>query len=168
MGRIIPDVTHFYGAVLENHQNDIYQALKVANNELSKYNYLKLIFPDNSDYPRAIIKGFYKFCCEFGFKHELVADIRSCKLLSGHFYINLADDYLPTLLEKVIKSKLEVGRDVGIIAYNETALKRYILNGLTTISTDFQLMGSTAVQLIKRESGGIYEIPFRLTKRSSV
>ena len=52
------------------------------------------------------------------------------------------------LIEKIIKTKLEVGKQVGVIAYNETPLKRIILNGISTISTDFLLMGEKAAQLI--------------------
>ncbi len=29
---------------------------------------------------------------------------------------------------------------LGVISYNETPLKKIILNGITTISTDFQMM----------------------------
>lgn len=51
------------------------------------------------------------------------------------------------LIEKIIETKLEVGKQVGVISYNETPLKKIILNGITTISTDFHLMGGKA-QLI--------------------
>ena len=37
---------------------------------------------------------------------------------------------------------------MGVISYNETPLKRIILNGINTISTTFHLMGEKAAQLI--------------------
>ena len=52
------------------------------------------------------------------------------------------------MIEKIIKTKLEVGKQVGAISYNERSLKKIILNGITTISTDFLLMGEKAAQLI--------------------
>ena len=58
------------------------------------------------------------------------------------------EDDLVLLIEKIIETKLEVGKQVGVIAYNETPLKRIILNGINTISTDFHLMGEKAAQLI--------------------
>lgn len=61
-----------------------------------------------------------------------------------------------------------MGKYVGVISYNETPLKKIILNGITTISTDFQMMGEKAAQLIPEESTEHVEIPFYLTQRSSL
>jgi DNA-binding LacI/PurR family transcriptional regulator len=51
------------------------------------------------------------------------------------------EDDLVQLLEKIITLNLTVGEHVGIISYNETPLKKFIMKGLTTISTDFEAMG---------------------------
>jgi DNA-binding LacI/PurR family transcriptional regulator len=61
-----------------------------------------------------------------------------------------------------------VGKDVGVISYNETPLKKIILNGITTISTDFQAMGEKAAQLILEKSTAHIETPFHLNLRSSL
>ena len=72
------------------------------------------------------------------------------------------------LIEKILTTKMKVGKHVGVISYNETALKKIILNGITTISTDFQMMGEKAAQLILNKSSEHIEIPFYLTLRSSL
>ena len=64
--------------------------------------------------------------------------------LEGKKYINLMEEDLVKILDKIISLDLTVGRQVGLISYNETPLKNYIMNGLTTISTDFKTMGITA------------------------
>jgi DNA-binding LacI/PurR family transcriptional regulator len=64
--------------------------------------------------------------------------------------------------------KLTVGEDVGVISYNEIPLKKFILNGITTISTDFQQMGERAAQLILENSKAHIEIPFSITLRASL
>jgi DNA-binding LacI/PurR family transcriptional regulator len=43
---------------------------------------------------------------------------------------------------------LVIGKDVGIISYNETPLKEILLDGITVISTDHAKMGELAAQLI--------------------
>lgn len=58
------------------------------------------------------------------------------------------EDDLVLLIEKIIETKLEVGKQMGVISYNDTPLKKIILNGINTISTDFHLMGKKAAQLI--------------------
>jgi DNA-binding LacI/PurR family transcriptional regulator len=71
-------------------------------------------------------------------------------------------------LNKVIQKKLVIGKDVGIISYNETPLKKFILNGITTISTDFEMMGRMAAELIINRSKDRVEVPFYLKLRPSV
>jgi len=75
---------------------------------------------------------------------------------------------LVILIEKIIDAKIEVGKKVGVISYNETPLKKIILKGITTISTDFQLMGEKAAQLIRERSKEHVAIPFYLTMRESI
>jgi DNA-binding LacI/PurR family transcriptional regulator len=75
---------------------------------------------------------------------------------------------LISLVEKAIASPYKVGTDVGVISYNETPLKKIILNGITTISTDFQLMGQKTAELIRNNSKEHIELPFYLTLRASL
>ena len=47
-------------------------------------------------------------------------------------------------------------------------LKKIILNGITTISTDFQMMGEKAAELILNKSSEHIEARFYLTLRNSL
>lgn len=164
----IPDVDGEYAAVYENFSEDIYHALEQAKDELSKYHTLKLIFPDKSYFPREIIKGFYRFCQQYAFNHLLVADIGEEEIREGEAYINLMEDDLVILLDRIISMQLKIGEQVGVISYNETRVKRFILNGITTISTDFEQMGTIAANLILDNSKRHVQVPFYLFKRASI
>ena len=78
------------------------------------------------------------------------------------------EDDLVTLIEKILSSDYEIGKDVGVISYNETAIKKIILNGITTISTDFQMMGEKTAELILNNSVEHIEARFYLTLRNSL
>jgi DNA-binding LacI/PurR family transcriptional regulator len=78
------------------------------------------------------------------------------------------EDDLVYLIEKIISLKLEVGKQVGVISYNETPLKKIILNGITTVSTDFQQMGAIAAKMILDNSRTHVEVPFNLKLRASL
>ena len=78
------------------------------------------------------------------------------------------DNDLVVLIERLVESKFKVGKDVGVISYNETPLKKIILNGITTISTDFESMGEETAKLIKENSLRHIEVPFSLRLRSSL
>ncbi|MGK6350012.1 GntR family transcriptional regulator [Parapedobacter sp. DT-150] len=168
LDKLVPEVDGEYAAVYEDFEKDIYNALDQAREQLSKYHTLKLIFPDKSYFPKGIIKGFYRFCQQYAFNHLLVGDISEEPISAGEAYINLMEDDLVKLLDRVISLKLKIGKQVGIISYNETLLKKFILNGITTVSTDFRRMGELAAQVILDNAKRHEKVPFYLTLRSSI
>jgi len=68
----------------------------------------------------------------------------------------------------VLSLGLKIGQQVGIISYNETPLKKIILDGITTISTDFQRMGELTATLIRDRLQQEIEVPFQLILRPSL
>lgn len=157
-----------YAAVYENFEKDIYGALEQANEHLSKYHTLKLIFPEKSYFPREIIKGFERFAQQYAFTYKIVNDISAEPVQEGEVYINLMEDDMVRLIEKLVSQKLAVGEKVGVISYNETPLKKIILDGITTISTDFHAMGTMTAALILNNERLHQEVPFYFTHRPSL
>jgi DNA-binding transcriptional regulator YhcF (GntR family) len=157
-----------YSAIYENFEKDIYNALTQAKEALEKYHTLKLIFPMRSYFPQEIVDGFRLFCQQYAFGHHIVHDIKNEPIGVGEVYINLMEDDLVVLIEKIISQGLKLGTDVGVISYNETPLKKFLLNGITTISTDFQLMGTMAAEIVKSQCRQDQQAPFSLTLRPSL
>ena len=168
LDKVIPGVSGNFGAVYENFEKDIFGAMQEALPHLQKYNTLKIIFPEQSYYPEEIVKGFSSFCTEYAFNSKVVHDISTEPLKKGEVYINLMDNDLVVLIERIIESKLKVGKDIGVISYNETPLKKIILDGITTISTDFEAMGSETAKIIQENSLRHVHVPFSLNLRNSL
>jgi DNA-binding transcriptional regulator YhcF (GntR family) len=168
LDKLVPGVTGEYGAVFENFEKDLYGALEDALPRLSKYHTLKIIVPYYTYHPVEIVKGFTRFCQQYAFTYKVVHNIANEPIKEGEVFINLMEDDLVTLIEKILATKMKPGKHVGIISYNETPLKKIILNGITTISTDFQLMGEKTAELILHGSMEHIEIPFSLTLRASL
>ncbi|RFM29481.1 GntR family transcriptional regulator [Deminuibacter soli] len=168
MDKLVKGVNGSYAAVYERFGEDIYHALEQAREALSKYHTIKIIFPEHTYYSREIPDGVYRFCQQYAFNYKLVHDIAGETIQSGEAYINVMENDLVTLIEKILAGKLKVGKEVGVISYNETPLKKIILDGITTVSTDFTMMGEKAAALILEQSHEHVAIPFRLTMRSSL
>jgi DNA-binding LacI/PurR family transcriptional regulator len=168
LDKLVPGVTGEFGAVYENFEMDIYSALQQAREPLSKYQTIKILFPEGSYFPQEILNGFLRFCNEFGFTSKVVHRIEDEPINRGEAFISLMEEDLVTLIEKILVARLQVGHDVGVISYNETPLKKIILNGITTISTDFKMMGERTAETILNHSRKHVEIPFRLTLRPSL
>lgn len=168
LDKMVKGVTGNYAAVYEDFEEDIYNALTQAKNKLSKYHTIKIILPEYTYHPKEILEGFYRFCQEYAFTYKVVRNIATEPIKEGEVYINLMENDLVILIEKILTTKLKVGKHVGVISYNETPLKKIILNGITTISTDFQMMGEKTAELILNHSTEHIAIPFNLTTRASL
>ena len=168
MDKVESGVTGNFGAAFEDFEKDIYQALEQLLPKLSKYNTLKIIFPEHSYYSKDILKGFMRFCRQYAFEYEIIHSLKEEIIQPGTVYINLMEDDLVELIEKIITLNLKVGVDIGVISYNETPIKKIILDGITTISTDFKLMGEKTAELVLNNSTEHIAIPFLVTERNSL
>ena len=168
LDKLLPDVTGEYGAIYIDYEQDIYQALAEALEHLVKYHTIKLIFPKNSYYPVEIKQGFAHFCLDNAFSYKIISNIQNEPIKPGEVYINMIEEDLVTLIEKIQPTSLKIGNQVGIISYNETPFKRVILNGITTISSDFYEMGLMTARSILSGFTEKQKVPFRLTMRPSL
>ena len=102
------------------------------------------------------------------FNYVVVQDFNNISIEAGDVFITHMENDLVELIEKILTTKLEVGKDVGVISYNESPLKKIILNGITTISTDFELMGERAANAVMERSLLHEAMPFHLYERASL
>jgi hypothetical protein len=166
--KLVPNITGHFAAIYQNFEKDIYLALEQALPLLSKYHTLKIISLEDAIYPIEIVKGFLNFCHQYAFNYVVVLDFKKMTIDPGDVFITHIENDLVELIEKILSTNLQVGKDVGVISYNESPLKKVILKGITTISTDFQLMGERAAQVVLEKTIDHEEMPFYLKARASL
>jgi DNA-binding transcriptional regulator YhcF (GntR family) len=158
-----------HSSVFQNFEKDIVAALNEALDLLKVYSKLILVFPTMIPYPKEILKGFRIFCIQHQFEHEIMYDFHEDSEVTTHAaYVVIEENDLVNLIKKCRQQQLQIGKDIGIISYNETPLKEILLDGITTISTDHEQMGKTAAQLINENRMAIIKNPFTLIKRKSL
>ncbi|CAG5006434.1 hypothetical protein DYBT9275_03818 [Dyadobacter sp. CECT 9275] len=158
-----------HSSVYQNFEKDIVTALNDAKDLLNVYKKLILIFPTIIPYPKEIIKGFRIFCIQHEIEHEIIYDFHENSTVINHAaYVVIEENDLVNLIKKCREHQLSIGKDIGIISYNETPLKEILLDGITTISTDHEQMGKTAAELIIENKRAIIKNPFTLIKRKSL
>jgi DNA-binding transcriptional regulator YhcF (GntR family) len=141
-----PDLKSF-PAVYQNFVKDIYDGLLKGKSKLNKYEKLIMIFPGFRE-PLGMKIGFENFCKDFDFDYEIITEFRNREINKGEVYIIPSDRDLVSVIEKAKIQNLQLGSDYGIISYNETPLKKVVENGITTISTNFEVMGKVLAQMI--------------------
>lgn len=157
-----------YACVYQDFEQNIYDAMTEARELFAKYHTIKLLFPARAYQPREIIKGFQRFCIEHQFQGKLVSKLDEEPIEAGEAYITMTEDDLVLLVKRAKKAKLKVGRQIGILSYNENPLKEILLDGITVMSTDFRKLGQTAAELILSGRKEHIENPFRLIVRNSL
>ena len=87
---------------------------------------------------------------------------------SGEAYFVPSDRNLVRLVKMAAEKNLELGKDVGIVSFNDTVLKEVVAGGITTISTDFQLMGQILARMIQERSSEKNRNHSSLIRRNSL
>ena len=85
----------------------------------------------------------------------------------GDAFIVIDDNSLVEVIQVATRKGWQLGRDIGVISYNETPLKSVIGNGITTITTDFAAMGKTMAEMVLSGKREVVENPFVLIDRKS-
>jgi DNA-binding transcriptional regulator YhcF (GntR family) len=155
--------------VFQDFENDIRNALITGLDALRKYKKLMYVHPSMTPHPNEIKKGFKRFCNEHGFEEEIINEVPpEHNIRRGDVYIVIQESDLANVIKNCRRKNLRVGKDVGIISYNETPIKNMLLDGITVISTDHSRMGETAARMIMEKTNERIKIPFQLITRNSL
>jgi len=165
----IPALSGNYGAVYQNYEKDINEALYEALPALKKYENMVFVNPSINPYPEEIKKGFQYFCRMQDFNFSIIEGLEMyTPVKKGQAYVIIEETDLVNLVKICRNNKLRIGKDVGIVSYNETPLKEILLDGITVISTDHEEMGITAARMIMEKTQEKVKNPFKLILRHSL
>ncbi|MDN5284608.1 MAG: Regulatory protein gntR family [Mucilaginibacter sp.] len=153
-------------AVFQDFRNDIYGALNVVIDLIAKYKRLTIIYPLDRHHPPEIKDGLFQFCKENNKKFEVVTSFKIDDLKKGTVYIALTENDLADLIKGVRISGYELGKDLGIISFNETVFKELL--DITVITTDFEEMGRKTAELMLENKAAVIKNAFKIIIRKSL
>lgn len=157
-----------YPVVYQEFDKDIQTALSCGLDLLKKYNQLNLVFPQSEYYPPYIVRGFRIFCQVHGFEHSIIDRIEEAEIRKGQAYIIVSDDDLYAFIKKVRQKNWTLGKDCGVVAYNENQVKELLCDGITTISTNHEEIGQLAAEMILSRKFERIKSPFQFIRRNSL
>ncbi|MFY0713205.1 GntR family transcriptional regulator [Seonamhaeicola sp. NFXS20] len=164
-----PEISADVTEIFQDFENDIYNALISGLSKIKYYTKLFLIYPEKAQYPypRRILKGFKKFCIENSIDFEVLDEVyKDIILKKGDLFITIEESDLVNLVNQIRENEFVIGKDIGVISYNDTPLKELL--GITVVSTDFKVMGETAAKMILNKQQGKIKVPFNFIDRASV
>lgn len=155
-------------AIFQDFGKSVYDCFQQNLEKIKKYNEFTFIYPSFTYHPKIVIDFFQKFCSDNQIKHSILNQVDEFKIKKGGLYFLVSDRTLANLLDQCSENSFEPGKEVGVISYNETPMKKYVKNGITVISTDFKLMGQKAAEFVISGKPVQFEVPTTLKIRSSI
>ena len=158
-----------YAAIYQNFFKITFESLLSAKELILKYNKINFVFQEYFQFtPTGIIDGFKKFGEKCQISTNIIANLTEKDIGINQVYFVLADIDLITVLKYVKKHKLKLGKDIGLISFDDTPLKTVLEDGITTISTDFEYMGKMAAKMIREKLYYKVENPSGIIIRNSL
>lgn len=138
--------------VAQDFRKDVYRCLTSGTPYFKKYSKLRFLNSSTRPHILRIEEGIKNYTTKNNLQYNAISTITNLKILKGDLFFVIKDRDLIKLIEKSKEDNLEIGKDFGIISYNETDLKKVINKGISTISTNFVLMGETMADLVISKS----------------
>lgn len=164
----VPGLPGEYKAVCEDFEHDTSQVLASALDLMSKYQRINFIFPDGNQYQPGLLTSFKKFCVDHHFEYCITNVFDPEFVKPGNLYLVIEENDLVEIIKYCKNNSLKIGKEVGIISYNDTPLKEVLHDGIAVISTDFRQMGEVAARLLLEKRTEKVRNPFYLIRRSSL
>jgi DNA-binding transcriptional regulator YhcF (GntR family) len=156
-----------YKGIYQNHGDDIINILSSLKAKIKGYTNLQFIFRDTFTQPPQNLKNsFVQFCEANRFKFEISSEYPK-KIKKGDSYIVIDDADLVQLITDINSKGLIMGKDIGVISYNEIPLKKVVSSGISTISTDFEFMGKQLANMILDNKKELIQNPTYFIDRGS-
>jgi len=162
-----PELKGKFSSVFQNFEKDTYEALIYGLEYLKKYKRIIMVQKDVKE-PMERYTGLRIFCTEHDFIHHYIGNTYNRTIKKGDVFMVVNDRDLVDLLKQAARQNMTPGKEFGIISYNDTPLKEILAGGITTLSTDFKLMGKTMAGLINKKNVETIENPWNLIIRESI
>lgn len=157
-----------HSRVYQDFGASVTSCLEEGQHLLQKYDEVVCIYPEYTFHPYDSVEAVEQFCLEKGQAFSVVKDVKKLEMTLGKAYLVFEDIDLGSLLKQVRSKKFRVGSDVGILSYNDTPMKEFVMGGITVISTDFVKMGEAAAGFVTGDEKLDQVIPTSLTVRESL
>ncbi len=157
-----------YSYITQEFEEITYTKLVELAPAIKKYDTFVLFFKENTDLPPDILYAFNRFIQDYDINGKVVENYESSVLKKGTVYFSISDTYLWQVLKDARKMEYRIGSDIGILAHDDNIVKEIAFGGITTISTDFEMMAKKAASFVKERNYIQETIPTYLRQRNSL
>lgn len=156
-----------YGVVYQDFAKDVITGLSEGKKDIVRSGRIKVVLLPSSLYGVIILESVRELANEWKIGLSVFNSIpESFEKGDVVLVLNSQLDTGLVILSRCVKEcGLKIGTDVKVITYNEFPLNEVVLGGLTTLSTDYVMMGEHVATMIKSGKMSKIHNEFRMTRR---
>lgn len=137
-----------YSYICQDFDESFYKALLQLSDRLEGYRKLVLLLVAGTKHPQSTCVWFKQFCDDCRLIGEVQDHMDEVEVRKGEVYIAIRQIDVVSIIKKGRAKGLECGVDFGLIAYNDTPAYEVIDKGITTLSIDWEKMGTLTANFI--------------------
>ena len=154
--------------VCQDFDRAFYDALDQAKHDFKKYKKIVFLFDKRHKHPQSSKDYFIRFCTDNNFEFEIIESFTpQTPVVEGTLYIIIKQTDVVEVIKRSKADKLTVGRQFGIIGYNNNPFYEVIENGIAAISIDWEEMGNLAADFVITGNPITRYLPTKIIKRGS-
>ncbi len=138
--------------LLQDFYGSVNNCLEEGLSQLKKYDELVLVYhKNNTPHPVEIVSAVRSFCKSHKIQFRNINTLNNSEIKKSQVYFVIRDADLVQVIKTCRARNFELGKDVGVISYNDTPMKQIVGGGITVISTNFEQMGKEAAEFVKNK-----------------
>lgn len=162
------DKTEF-SYICQDFNDALYNCLKEGVEHIRKYRKVVYVFPEDLRHPVSSIENVKQFCGDYELEFCLIRrDSDWVGVEQQCLYLCITTEDMVKVVKGADSKGYILGREVGVIVYNDDPVLEIIKNGISSITIDFGLMGQKAAGFVKTKQIIQEYLPTRLIVRGSL
>lgn len=141
-----------YNYLVQDFNTSVRSCLEEGLEKLQKYDEMVLVYEkDTTPHPEETVTAVRSFCKAYGIAFQLTHQTRDANIRKGQVWFVIRDSDLVQIIKSCRSKGFVLGKDVGVLSYNDTPMKQIVGGGISVISTDFERMGKLAAKFVKNK-----------------
>lgn len=133
-----------------------------------KYQRLHFVTTDGEYIPAEWYRAFLDFTARHGLDGRILDGLDEAPLRAGNAYLLFEDADLVTAVKETSRQGLTLGRDVGLVSFNDVGYKELIGGGISVIALDLPAIGKSTADLIAGNQKKHAFVPMQFIRRGSL
>lgn len=143
------------------------RALQAAASRMNSFSRLVIFFQDDFRFPQEIFESAEAVANKINMPFKSLVEWDPKKIQTGDVVLVLEDETLSELVSFATDREMEIGKDIGIISFDDDPVKVLLGGGITTLGYDYREIAELTATRIQTGNPLSYRFPLQWVHRKS-